>query len=51
MFKALGDWFQQNLKQDEQVSEQETVELATGVLLFEIMRADGKFEESEKEAY
>ncbi|GAA6185478.1 TerB family tellurite resistance protein [Aliiglaciecola sp. NS0011-25] len=51
MFKALGDWFEQQLQQNEPVSEKHTVELATAVLLYEIMRADGKFEESEQLAY
>ncbi|MFA3790539.1 TerB family tellurite resistance protein [Aliiglaciecola sp. SL4] len=51
MFKALSDWFQQNLQQPGQVSEQQTIELATAVLLFEIMRADGKFAESEQRTY
>ncbi|GAC15287.1 tellurite resistance TerB family protein [Aliiglaciecola lipolytica] len=51
MFKALNEWFQQNLQQQSDTSEKHTVELATGVLLFEIMRADNKFEAAEKEAY
>ncbi|MEP4892016.1 MAG: TerB family tellurite resistance protein [Aliiglaciecola sp.] len=51
MFKALSDWFQQNLQQSDQVSEQQTIELATAVLLFEIMRADGEFAESEQHTY
>ncbi|GAB2690507.1 TerB family tellurite resistance protein [Aliiglaciecola sp. 3_MG-2023] len=51
MFKALSDWFQQNLQQHDPVSEQQTIELATAVLLFEIMRADGKFEASEQDTY
>lgn len=51
MFKKLSDWFESQLKQPQQTGSRHTVELATAVLLYEIMRADDKFEASEQEVF
>ena len=51
MLKNLTQWFQNQFEQPEQDTPASTVELATAVLLYEIMRADHKFEDSEREVY
>jgi uncharacterized tellurite resistance protein B-like protein len=51
MFNALSDWFKQQLQQPTVTSKAHTVELATAVLLYEIMRADNTIESSERDAF
>ena len=51
MLKNLTQWFEKNFEQPKQESTLHTVELATAVLLYEIMRADEKFEDSERQVY
>ncbi|WJG08122.1 TerB family tellurite resistance protein [Aliiglaciecola sp. LCG003] len=51
MLKAISEWFQEQIGQSQQHDQQSTVELATAVLLYEIMRADEKFEEAEQLAF
>lgn len=51
MFKKLNDWFQSQLQPQPDETPEHKVELATAVLLYEIMRADDTFEESERNIY
>ena len=50
MFKKVSDWFKQQLEQPEQ-QDDHTIELATAVLMYEIMRADDKFEQQERDVF
>lgn len=50
MLLKLHDWFNKHLTQHEMPSEH-TVELATAVLLYEVMRADHKFDAQEQSVY
>lgn len=51
MFKKLSDWFESQLQQPQSNSSQHTVELATAVLMYEIMRADDSFLASEQSMF
>lgn len=55
MLNRVTEWFNTQFDQQQHEnptqSHPHTVELATGVLLYEIMRADDKFEESERKVY
>lgn len=51
MLKRVTLWFQNQFEQQQQENQTHTVELATAVLLYEIMRADEKFEQSERQVY
>ncbi len=51
MLKHISQWFENQFEDHKQAEPAHTVELATAVLLYEIMRADEKFEESERVAY
>jgi uncharacterized tellurite resistance protein B-like protein len=51
MLKKIGEWFQLQLTDSDTASSEHSVELATAVLFYEIMRADDKFEASERKAY
>lgn len=50
MISNIQNWFKQQLTTDENTN-QHTVELATAVLLYEVMRADHKFEQAEQKTY
>lgn len=50
MLVSLNRWFSQHLQQTETGSAH-NVELATAVLLYEIMRADNKFDPNEQSVY
>jgi len=50
MLLKLHDWFNKHLIQHE-VPAEHTVELATAVLLYEVMRADHKFDAQEQLVY
>ncbi|MEP0176038.1 MAG: TerB family tellurite resistance protein [Paraglaciecola sp.] len=50
MLSAINKWFTQRLELNEQ-SSKPSIELATAVLLYEVMRADHKFEQSEVNNY
>lgn len=49
MIKKIAEWFQVKVEQDSQP--EHTVQLATAVLLYEIMRADDKFTEAERHTF
>lgn len=51
MFKALNLWFQDKLSQPDSNNDSHTVELAASVLLYEIMRADDTFLQSEHDEF
>lgn len=48
MLKKVSEWFKAQLKESSEESRPHTIELATAVLLYEIMRADDRFEEQER---
>ncbi|MEP2652328.1 MAG: TerB family tellurite resistance protein [Paraglaciecola sp.] len=50
MLSAVNKWFTQQFEQNEK-STKPNIELATAVLLYEVMRADHKFEQSEFISY
>jgi len=50
MINSIQKWFKSHLETDNSDSEH-TIELATAVLLYEVMRADNKFEEREQDSY
>lgn len=50
MFKAIGDWFKEQLQQPQDEAAEHTVELATAVLFHEMMRADDHLDTSEQAA-
>lgn len=50
MIASIQDWFKSHLDTDSNES-QHTIELATAVLLYEVMRADNKFEKLEQQIY
>lgn len=51
MFKAFSSWFQEQLQSDSKQDGDHTVELATAVLMFEIMRADDHLSDQELQQY
>lgn len=51
MLKKIGKWFQLQLADTDNASSEHSIELATAVLFYEIMRADDKFEASEHQVY
>lgn len=51
MFKKLSEWFQSQLDDPKQSSPAHTVELATAVLLFEVIKADGEIDQQEQLRY
>lgn len=51
MLKTINLWFQEKLSQTEKNDDLHTVELATAVLLYEIMRADDTFLQSEHDEF
>lgn len=51
MFKKLNDWFESQLQHRQPNDSQHTVELATAVLMYEIMRADDNFLASEQSMF
>ena len=50
MISSIQEWFKSHLEADNSDSEH-TIELATAVLLYEVMRADNKFEQLEQDSY
>lgn len=50
MISSIQEWFKSHLEADSKDS-QHTIELATAVLLYEVMRADNKFEQLEHDSY
>lgn len=50
MLNSIQEWFKSHLETDNSDS-QHTIELATAVLLYEVMRADHKFEQLEQDSY
>jgi uncharacterized tellurite resistance protein B-like protein len=50
MISSIQEWFKKHLETDTSTS-QHTIELATAVLLYEVMRADNKFEQVEQDSY
>jgi uncharacterized tellurite resistance protein B-like protein len=50
MISSIQEWFKNHLEADNADS-QHTIELATAVLLYEVMRADHKFEQLEQDSY
>ena len=50
MISNIQEWFKRHLEIDNNDS-QHTIELATAVLLYEVMRADSNFEQLEQESY
>ncbi|MGS2720601.1 tellurite resistance TerB family protein [Paraglaciecola aestuariivivens] len=50
MLSSIQDWFARQFEQTE-VSTQHSIELATAVLLYEVMRSDHKLEETEHQSY
>ena len=50
MIDNIQEWFKRYLEIEENDS-QHTIELATAVLLYEVMRADHKFEKLEQDSY
>tara|TARA_R110000868_G_scaffold73009_5_gene212040 strand:+ start:75 stop:518 length:444 start_codon:yes stop_codon:yes gene_type:complete len=50
MISSIQEWFKSHLEADNSDSEH-TIELATAVLLYEVMRADNKFEKLEQDSY
>ncbi|GAA0853475.1 TerB family tellurite resistance protein [Aliiglaciecola litoralis] len=51
MFKSLSAWFQEQLQQSHQPTQTHTVELATAVLLYEVMRADHTVKQAEQDTF
>ncbi|MFQ3236372.1 MAG: putative tellurite resistance protein B-like protein [Paraglaciecola sp.] len=51
MLSKLITWFEDVTAQSDNQQPEHKVELATAVLLYEIMRADGQFEAEEKQVY
>ena len=50
MITNIQEWFKKHLETDNS-DRQHTIELATAVLLYEVMRADNKFEQPEQDSY
>lgn len=50
MIASIQEWFKNNLEIHNSDT-QHTIELATAVLLYEVMRADHKFEQLEQDSY
>ncbi|AGH45450.1 tellurite resistance TerB family protein [Paraglaciecola psychrophila] len=50
MINSIQEWFKDQLETDNNDT-QHTIELATAVLLYEVMRADHKFEQLEQNSY
>jgi uncharacterized tellurite resistance protein B-like protein len=50
MIASIQEWFKSHLETNNNDS-QHTIELATAVLLYEVMRADHKFEQLEENSY
>jgi uncharacterized tellurite resistance protein B-like protein len=50
MIASIQEWFKNHLEMDNNDS-QHTIELATAVLLYEVMRADHKLEQLEQDSY
>jgi uncharacterized tellurite resistance protein B-like protein len=50
MIASIQQWFKNHLEIDDGDT-QHTIELATAVLLYEVMRADSKFEQLEQDSY
>jgi uncharacterized tellurite resistance protein B-like protein len=50
MISSIQEWFKSHIEVDSSDSEH-TIELATAVLLYEVMRADNNFEQLEHESY
>jgi uncharacterized tellurite resistance protein B-like protein len=50
MIASIQEWFKNRLETDNS-NNQHTIELATAVLLYEVMRADHKFELLEQDSY
>lgn len=50
MITSIQEWFKKQLD-PENLDNQHSIELATAVLLYEVMRADNKFEQLEEECY
>jgi uncharacterized tellurite resistance protein B-like protein len=50
MIASIQEWFKNHLETDNS-DNQHTIELATAVLLYEVMRADHKFEQLEQDSY
>jgi uncharacterized tellurite resistance protein B-like protein len=50
MMTNIQEWFKNHLETDNSRSEH-TIELATAVLFYEVMRADHKFEQLEQDSY
>lgn len=51
MLSKLVNWFEEKTRQDEQAGRESSDEVATAVLLYELMRADGDFSAEEQNAY
>ncbi|MGY0593193.1 MAG: tellurite resistance TerB family protein, partial [Paraglaciecola chathamensis] len=51
MLSKLVNWFEEKTRQDEQAGRENNHEVATAVLLYELMRADGDFSAEEQSAY
>jgi uncharacterized tellurite resistance protein B-like protein len=51
MLSKLVNWFEEKTRQDEQAGQGNSHEVATAVLLYELMRADGDFSTPEQNAY
>lgn len=51
MFKKLSDWFALQINEDKSEDSSHTVELATAVLMHEIMCADGKMTQEEQDTF
>jgi len=51
MLSKLVNWFEEMTRQDEQAGRENSHEVATAVLLYELMRADGDFSAEEQSAY
>lgn len=50
MITSIQEWFKNHLETNTSDS-QHTIELATAVLLYEVMRADNKFDQLEQDSY
>ena len=50
MLKSIQEWFKSHIENDD-LDNQHTIELATAVLFYEVMRADHKFEQLEQDSY
>ncbi|WP_340679864.1 TerB family tellurite resistance protein [Paraglaciecola sp.] len=51
MLKNIQEWFKTQLEDKSASEESNTIELATAVLFYEVMRADREFTESEELSY